>query len=245
MNKARGLRVAKLSQVAAILGEHEEDLAGFLSSDERGRMIPSYLSRLAEVMTRDRETMLEELVRLGASVHHLTEVVRVQQSNSSFGSVKAEVSLEETVREALRIIIPARESAFDTRLEVEEGLTAVLDKHNLLLILANLLSNAKHSLREQHPQGGGLLTIRGRGVAETAILEVEDDGVGIPPANLDRIFNHGFTTRPRGHGFGLHSSANAATELGGGLTVRSPGPGKGATFTLRIPCSTQAEVQLT
>ena len=56
-----------------------------------------------------------------------------------------------------------------------------------------------------------------------------------PPENLTRIFSHGFTTRKDGHGFGLHSGANAAKEMGGQLSVHSEGAGKGATFTLDLP----------
>jgi signal transduction histidine kinase len=52
---------------------------------------------------------------------------------------------------------------------------------------------------------------------------------------LNRIFNHGFTTRQKGHGFGLHSGALAAREMGGTLTARSDGPGAGAMFTLELP----------
>jgi signal transduction histidine kinase len=64
---------------------------------------------------------------------------------------------------------------------------------------------------------------------------VADNGIGIPPENLTRIFNHGFTTRKDGHGFGLHSGALAAKEMGGRLTARSEGPNKGATFILQLP----------
>jgi sensor histidine kinase regulating citrate/malate metabolism len=53
-----------------------------------------------------------------------------------------------------------------------------------------------------------------------------------------RIFNHGFTTRKNGHGFGLHSAALTAKELGGALRVQSDGPGLGATFTLELPYQT-------
>ena len=67
-------------------------------------------------------------------------------------------------------------------------------------------------------------------------ISVIDNGVGIPPENLNRIFNHGFTTRKDGHGFGLHSGALAAKELGGSLIVSSEGPGLGAAFTLELPC---------
>jgi signal transduction histidine kinase len=64
---------------------------------------------------------------------------------------------------------------------------------------------------------------------------VRDNGIGIPPENLIKIFNHGFTTKRDGHGFGLHSGANAAKEMGGSLTAESNGPGLGATFTLELP----------
>jgi signal transduction histidine kinase len=64
---------------------------------------------------------------------------------------------------------------------------------------------------------------------------VADNGIGIAPENLTRIFGHGFTTRPSGHGFGLHSGALAAKELGGTLTASSPGPGQGAAFALELP----------
>jgi len=64
---------------------------------------------------------------------------------------------------------------------------------------------------------------------------ISDNGIGIAPENLERVFNHGFTTRKDGHGFGLHSSALAAKELGGALTAHSDGLDRGATFTLELP----------
>jgi signal transduction histidine kinase len=64
---------------------------------------------------------------------------------------------------------------------------------------------------------------------------VQDEGEGISATNLTRIFSHGFTTRKNGHGFGLHSCALAAGQMGGALTAHSDGPGKGATFTLELP----------
>jgi signal transduction histidine kinase len=66
-------------------------------------------------------------------------------------------------------------------------------------------------------------------------ITVSDNGVGIPPENLTRLFSQGFTTKKKGHGFGLHSSALTAAEMKGRLTCTSPGPGRGATFTLELP----------
>jgi signal transduction histidine kinase len=70
-------------------------------------------------------------------------------------------------------------------------------------------------------------------------ISTSDNGVGIPPENLNRIFNHGFTTRKNGHGFGLHNAALAAKEMGGVLRVASPGAGQGAIFTLELPAPKQ------
>ena len=70
---------------------------------------------------------------------------------------------------------------------------------------------------------------------DVASISVADNGIGIPPENLTRIFNHGFTTRKEGHGFGLHSGALAAKEMGGTLVAFSDGTGRGATFTLELP----------
>jgi len=64
---------------------------------------------------------------------------------------------------------------------------------------------------------------------------VTDNGVGIEAGSLPKLFAHGFTTRSDGHGFGLHSAANAAGEMGGRLSAASDGPGCGATFTLELP----------
>jgi signal transduction histidine kinase len=59
--------------------------------------------------------------------------------------------------------------------------------------------------------------------------------VGIAKAHLPRIFEYGFTTKPDGHGFGLHSCGLMARQLGGEITVRSEGLGCGATLRLELP----------
>ena len=113
---------------------------------------------------------------------------------------------------------------------------AVVDKHKVLQILVNLIRNAKYAC-EESGRPDKRLTMQVRADNGRAQIIVLDNGVGIPAENLTRIFNHGFTTREHGHGFGLHSGALAAQELGGSLRVTSDGPGRGATFILELPCS--------
>jgi hypothetical protein len=99
----------------------------------------------------------------------------------------------------------------------------------------NLLRNAEDAINEAgKPEK--LIHVRiSRPEDDRVRIEVHDNGVGLPPENLTRIFAHGFTTKPHGHGFGLHSGALAAKQLGGTLWAQSDGPGQGAVFTLELP----------
>jgi C4-dicarboxylate-specific signal transduction histidine kinase len=83
-------------------------------------------------------------------------------------------------------------------------------------------------------------------LGESAVaVRVRDNGHGISAENLTRIFQHGFTTKKEGHGFGLHSGANAAKEMGGRLVVHSDGPDQGAEFTLELPVAAARPVSTT
>ena len=117
------------------------------------------------------------------------------------------------------------------------------DRHCVMEILVNLISNAKHACDAAPASGTSLkrMTLRIAAVNEWLELAVIDTGVGIAAENLTRIFQHGFTTRAEGHGFGLHSSALTARQLGGDLQAYSDGPGRGATFTLRLPLHHKAD----
>src|SRR6185312_13956447 len=120
----------------------------------------------------------------------------------------------------------------------------MVDRHKLLQIMGNLLSNARHALREAAP-GPRELTMRLRALpAGFYAIDVEDTGVGIGAEAMKRLFEFGFTTKKEGHGFGLHASAIIAKEMGGELTARSEGLNRGACFTVRLPvAATEAEPQ--
>jgi signal transduction histidine kinase len=122
--------------------------------------------------------------------------------------------------------------------EYEDCPPLALEKQKVLQILINLIRNAKYACDESG-RPDKRMTIRTSHDGNMARIAIIDNGVGIPPENLTRIFAHGFTTRKDGHGFGLHSSALAAREMGGFLQVHSDGAGKGATFTLQLPMSTE------
>jgi signal transduction histidine kinase len=113
-----------------------------------------------------------------------------------------------------------------------------VDRHKLLQILVNLLTNARHALLESDGQDKRLIIrVRPASEGERLLIEVSDTGVGIAPEDLRRIFAQGFTTKENGHGFGLHMSALVAADMQGRLSGTSPGLRQGATFTLELPLS--------
>jgi PAS domain S-box-containing protein len=236
-DRLRDSRLPNLTKLAGLLRTEEHRLAEFLTTDERGRIIPRYLDQLAGHLTAEHAALNAEVQNLMRSIEHVREIVNVQQSTASVQSRREKMNPVDVIRDALRLV----EEDFTRRnVRIAEAFTAVpdiiADRHRLLQILTNLLRNASRALADLPPGVERLVTIdlKKSGRHRTCI-RVTDNGTGIPPENLNRIFSHGFTTRRDGHGFGLHSSALAAKEMGGTLDAASPGPGMGATFTLDIP----------
>jgi C4-dicarboxylate-specific signal transduction histidine kinase len=110
-----------------------------------------------------------------------------------------------------------------------------VDRHRVLQILVNLITNALQALNDSDRQDKRLVAHIGVTREQRVRLAIEDNGVGIASEHAARLFQHGFTTRPNGHGFGLHNSALTAQELGGALSFESAGLGRGATFILELP----------
>ena len=239
VESVKNSKTSSLARVVVLLQEHAQDLGAFITHDSRGKHVPAHLAQLAEHLQAEQETNVRELELLRRNVEHIKGIVAIQQNNAAFGGVKEMVNVADLVEDSLRM----KESALSRHQvevvrEFEPVPTLNVEKHRLLQILVNLLRNAK--LACQHSERADKrLTVRVANGEGRIRISVIDNGVGIPPENLTRIFNHGFTTRKDGHGFGLHSSALAAQEMGGSLTVHSDGAGLGATFTLELPCTTR------
>jgi PAS domain S-box-containing protein len=234
--RLRGLRVTGLSKAVELLRENAAGLGPFLTEDSRGRQLPVYLGAFSEQLTQEREALLTEVRSLSDSLEHIKAVVSMQQQHARSAGLVEQVTVSQLIDDALHLhAVSFERLGIQVRREFAPMPPLLVDRHKLLQILLNLLSNARHALLDS-PQPDKQLTIRvGRGSAERLRIAVEDNGVGITPEHLPRIFTQGFTTKRTGHGFGLHISALAAEEMGGALTCASPGPGLGAAFTLEIP----------
>jgi signal transduction histidine kinase len=230
------MMLEQVGQVSNLLQEHQADLSLFLAQDERGRHAMPFLHQLGQNLVEERKELLSLLDDVSRYTEHIGDIVKVQQSYARAPRVHEPVSLEELVQDALRINeagLSRHEVKVERRLA---SLSPILtDRHKVLMILVNLVSNAKYALDAVSSEERLLIVKLEPPSGERIRIEVQDNGMGIEPELLTRIFQYGFTTRQEGHGFGLHASAVAAQELGGSLTAHSDGPGRGATFTLELP----------
>lgn len=230
---------ANLVKVAAMLREHEHDLGTFITSDVKGKQLPAYLFQLSEHLQADQMTTIKELDSLLKNIEHIKEIVTMQQTYARVSGLKEIINLHELVEDSLRMNVGALDHHGVALVREFEPVPPMnVEKHKILQVLVNLIRNAKHACQES-ARPDKQLTVRVAKADGRIKISVSDNGVGISPENLLRIFNHGFTTRKDGHGFGLHSGALAAKEMGGSLNVASDGPGQGATFTLELPCPTE------
>jgi PAS domain S-box-containing protein len=225
-----------VSRLAALLQEKGSAVGEFLANDERGKRIPEYLTSLGEQLSSDQKMALEELASLRDNLEHIKDTVAMQQSYAKLCGVTETVAVVDLVEDSLRLNAGAFvRHGVTLRREFNEVPPITVDKHKVLQILVNLVRNAKYACDESG-RSDKLLTLRVESAPGGVRICVIDNGVGIPAENMSRLFTHGFTTRVDGHGFGLHSGALAAQELGGSLRVMSDGPGLGATFILELPC---------
>ncbi|MBN1205189.1 MAG: PAS domain S-box protein [Myxococcaceae bacterium] len=235
----RASRLSSLERATALLSENAPHLASFLSEDPRGRQLPSYLSTLTQHLRNEQAAQQAELRSLSESVSHLEAVVSMQQRHASAVGVIETFSTAPLIDDALRLHSFSFEHlGIRVRRDYGEVPPLLADRHKLLQILLNLLKNARQALlASERPDK--LLSIRiapaPHAPQDKLLIQISDNGVGISPENLGRLFAQGFTTKVGGHGFGLHMSALAAKELGGALSCSSEGPGHGATFTLELP----------
>ncbi len=236
-DKIRESKAAGLGKAVALMREHADDLSHFLADDPKGKQLPGYLAGVAERLTEEQALILRELSELRGNVEHIKEIVAMQQAYARVAGVLEVLAPRDLVEDALRLNAGAvvrhhvqviRDFAPAPRVSV--------DRHKVLQILVNLIRNAKYALDDRgHEDKQMTLRIRHDSASRRVAIAVSDNGVGIRPEHLARIFEHGFTTRKTGHGFGLHSGALAARELGGSLVAASDGPNCGATFTLELP----------
>jgi len=229
-------KVGNVSRVSGLMVENSERLGAFLSEDEKGKQVPGFLATLAEHLEKEREEMSKEMVTLGKSIQHIKSIISMQQSYAKVAGVSETCPIPDIIEDGIRLNAVSLQRHDITLIrKIETKVEATIERHKVLQILVNLMRNAKDSLDKVDGREKKMTIRVADGENDAVIIAVSDNGIGMSEETMKKLFQHGFTTRKEGHGFGLHSGALAAKEMGGSLTARSDGAGKGATFTLTLP----------
>ena len=225
----------QLLMAMKLIQAHKEELIQFLTEDSRGVQLPNYLMRKSEIVLRELET-LEALSRdINAKVQLMGDIIETQQSHARDGEELRLEDLGKLIDEAVKVEID-RITRNGIQVEKHYGAVppVVVPWSRLVHVLVNLIKNAVESM-EDVPRERRQLTIEiGRDQEDNTLISVIDNGKGIDQEHLPRLFEHGFTTKRSGHGFGLHYCAKAVAQMGGQIKVSRSGS-EGTTFTILFP----------
>ena len=220
----------------AMLALGETGLKTFISSIGLFNMKAKNVIRMAEILIAENARLRSDLGNLARHCEHIREIVVTQQGASHSLGKTEDLDPAQLFEDAIRL---NADSLNRHGIRLERSFAAVgpvrADRHRVLQILVNLLHNAKDAVMSVERSKRSIRVAIATHDATHATLSVADNGVGIAPEVRDKIFQHGFTTKPDGHGFGLHSASLAARDMGGRLTLGSDGLGHGATFSLILP----------
>ena len=232
-------RKSELSTLGAareILEPELNNIERFLAEDPRAAKLVALVVRAIIRLEAERKIRRARIDECVEHLGHIKAIIDTQQSHVRAAGVSELVSFHEVVEDALRMSIlspGARSDEFQLERAYGDLPVVAIDRNRVIEILVNLLSNARYAVLKQ--SGPRRIRLESWADDESICIRVVDSGVGIAHEHRDLIFAQGFTTKPQGHGYGLHSAANAAKQMNGELSFESRGSGHGAAFTLKIP----------
>jgi len=226
----------KLIAVLKLIQENSKNLNYFFTQDDKGKHIPEYAIALITNFAKSYESINLELENLSKQIEHIRDITQLQSSLSGINKFMERVEICEMLSEAISICQYELNQKHISITKICPHKQIILtDKIKLIQILVNLIQNAKDALLTANVSSMTIVTEIKKVNEDFIEIRVIDNGIGIEKKNLTKIFSFGFTTKPEGHGFGLHGSALAAKEIGGKLAAESEGHGKGAEFILTLP----------
>ena len=235
--QAQLLQAEKMSAIGQLVGGMAHEINNPLASIVVNMEL--LLSEAKDPAQLETLTAIKvETDRAAQIVRNLLTYVRGQ------GSDRAVVDLREAVRGAVAL---RRNQLLNQQIEVLVELPVEVvpvwgNTVNLQQVLMNLLVNAEHAIRAH--RGRGHVWIRFVVEAGRAAVVVDDDGPGVPPELLNRVFDPFYTTKPEGEGTGLGLSVSAGiiADHEGRITAAHR-PGGGARFTVELPISRAAPAE--
>jgi signal transduction histidine kinase len=236
VEKLQRSKIGMIAKVSGLLKEHAGDLGTFLGQDEKGKKLPAYLEALGATIKAENHELQKEMDSLREHLKQVHQIVAMQEKYIHVTAVLETVPAGEVAGDAIKLIaLEFERQGVGLVRDWADTPAITVDKYKFMEILANLLSNALQACNASNRSNKRVVVKIFQVDSDKVKIVVSDNGIGILPKNLTRLFAFPTIRQSGGHGYGLHNSANAAKEMGGGLTARSDGPGQGSAFTVEMP----------
>lgn len=225
-----------LQEVSRLLKQHKKTIADYISKDKNGKYIPEFISKIYEKLNSEKIIITNETKSLEVNLSHIRDIITLEQSLSTKMGLTEKTDIPELIKDVL-MLTKTRYQA--TKIQIVTDFspikTVIIDREKLFYVLTSLVINAIDSVLESNNHNKKIILRLKQKNDRCFMIQINDTGVGIKHENLKKIFSYEFTTKTRGHGFGLHTSVNYIEELSGSISAESEGENKGATFTLVLP----------
>jgi len=228
-SQAQLIQAEKLKALGTLLSGMAHELNNPLSTIQLSVQLMKRAAGLPDALRRRMDAMEEECDRASRIIRDLLVFARRKPPE------RRPTDVNEVIRTALALQAPDLDaSKIRVGTDLVELPPIMADGHQLQQVLLNLFTNATHAMKED--LGRGALIVRSMRRGGEIIVQVEDDGPGIPVEHLGRIFDPFFTTKGAGEGTGLGLSLSIGIiEAHGGRMAADNIASRGARFTLRLP----------
>ena len=233
--------ISRLAALASALEEHQDDLSDYLKNDPQGQKVLPFISMLSHDFSVMFAELKERVERIRNRTRHIVDIIRTQKSYHSTSGTHKDINLTVAISDAIKILqdsIDKRQIQID--IDCKNAPEEIhIQESQFHQMLVNLIKNSIEAIEDLAASGEPNETPRIQ--CRTYInddflcIDITDNGSGIVPENIPRIFSAGFTTKEQGSGLGLHSSANFVISSGGRIQPLSAGKGKGTTMRVMFP----------
>lgn len=232
--KLKTTKLKNLEKITAMLKENRANLTKYLTEDEKGKHIIDYLLKLSDYWQEEYEIYLKELQAITKNIEHINTIVARQQALSGKSNIIELCDPIDILEDAVQISLKNLKQNITIIREFNIKKSILADRIKLHQIFVNLLNNAKDALYATDKAEKKIILSTDED-QKSIKIQITDNGIGIKPEDLGKIYAFGYTTKRSGHGFGLHASFLAAKEMNATLSAQSEGINKGTTFTLEFP----------
>ncbi len=229
-------KLPSLQKAVNLFDEHAHDLGSYLQNDEKGKLIPGFIQKVSSKLVEEQSAIFNEIAQLEKRLEVINHILELQQNvNRPSLYVKLE-SLNEMLDTASEILMQKLINRNIKLIKhVDESIKIKCIRSKIIHVFVNLIKNSIEAFDNRESKEPLVIDVSCVDSPEYYVFTIKDNGAGIDEEHLNHIFNHGFTTKSKGFGFGLHSCATTIQEIRGKILAESAGKGMGSSIIIHFP----------